>query len=97
MDPAKDWIKLLRDMLWTIPRGNPQSRTPFNQRAAKQSCTEGKVIWEELVRCEKARQANEFDTTEVAGPLWLGRRPLTQRRFRFAAEPSRIYSCTSGR
>jgi CRISPR-associated protein Cmx8 len=72
MDSNKDWHKLWRDMLWAIPRGNPQSRTPFNQRAAGQSCAEGKVIWEELVRCEKARQANQFYTTEVAGSLWLG-------------------------
>ena len=52
--------------------GNPTTRTPFNQRAAGHSCAEGKVAWDDLVRCEKARQANEFYTTEVAGSLWLG-------------------------
>src|SRR5579871_1567849 len=35
------WLKLWRDMLWTIPRGNPQARIPFEQCAAKQHCKEG--------------------------------------------------------
>lgn len=66
------WLKLWRDMLWSIPRGNPQSRIPYQQRAARTPCKEGHVAWQDLVKVEQARQKNGFHTTEVAGSLWLG-------------------------
>jgi CRISPR-associated protein Cmx8 len=66
------WLKLWRDMLWTIPRGNPQSRQPFEQRAAEQPCKEGLVAWKNLVKVEQARRKNAFHTADVAGSLWLG-------------------------
>lgn len=74
MDSGNDWHKLWRDMLWTIPRGNPQSRQPFEQRAAtpKRACKEGVAAWEDLQRVDKARTKNDFYTTQVAGSLWLG-------------------------
>lgn len=72
MDPKKDWHKLWRDMLWSIPRGNPQSRAPFQQRSSDQSCKDGKIMWADLVKVEKKRRKNQFHTTEVAGSLWLG-------------------------
>jgi CRISPR-associated protein Cmx8 len=72
MEKGKDWNKLWRDMLWAIPRGNPQSRIPFEQRAADQPCREGQNAWQELVAVERARRDNRFFSTEVAGSLWLG-------------------------
>lgn len=72
MDPTKDWHKLWRDMLWAIPRGNPQSRIPFEQRAEGKDCKEGQEAWADLVKTDKARKKNAFHTDEVAGSLWLG-------------------------
>lgn len=83
MDPAKDWHKLWRDMLWTIPRGQPQTRIPFELRAGWdrtarrggapiQSCKEGKGIWHDLLRMEEAMASGGVYTDTVAGSLWLG-------------------------
>ncbi len=66
------WLKLWRDMLWNIPRGNPQSRKPFEERADGKSCGEGGAAWDDLVKHHKARAGNVFHTGEVAGSLWLG-------------------------
>jgi CRISPR-associated protein Cmx8 len=66
------WLKLWRDMLWAIPRGNPQSRAPFADRADEKPCGEGAAAWDSLLKVEKARTENEFHTAEVAGSLWLG-------------------------
>jgi CRISPR-associated protein Cmx8 len=66
------WLKLWRDMLWKIPRGIPQTRNPFADRAQGKPCREGKPSWENLVKVEQARQRNGFYTTEVASALWLG-------------------------
>lgn len=66
------WLKLWRDMLWAIPRGNPQSRQPFQQCAAKETCKEGPAAWADLQKVAAAREKNEFYTSSVAGSLWLG-------------------------
>lgn len=69
---ADQWLKLWRDMLWAIPRGNPQSRKPFEERADGRPCGEGADAWTDLLKADKARAANGFHTGEVAGSLWLG-------------------------
>jgi len=66
------WLKLWRDMLWTIPRGNPQSREPFEQRASGVTCKEGPNAWSDLLKAYKAAEKNEIRTDAVAGSLWLG-------------------------
>ncbi len=66
------WHKLWRDMLWAIPRGNPQSRQPFEQRANGRPCKEGATAWTDLRKVAAAREKSSFHTTAVAGSLWLG-------------------------
>ncbi|MFM8275015.1 MAG: type I-MYXAN CRISPR-associated protein Cmx8 [Gemmata sp.] len=68
----EQWMKLWRDMLWAIPRGNPQTRKPYEERADVLPCGEGTATWEDLLKAEKAKTNNEFRTDEVAGSLWLG-------------------------
>jgi len=72
MDPQKDWHKLWRDMLWAVPRGNPQSREGFEQRAKGEPCKEGAAAWSDLLKAEAQRRLNSFQTSAVAGSLWLG-------------------------
>lgn len=69
---TKDWLKLWREMLWAIPRGNPTTRKPYEERAAGKSCGEGAAAWANLIKFEAARTKNTFHTDEVAGSLWLG-------------------------
>lgn len=77
------WLKLWRDMLWTIPRGNPQSREPFEQRAAGQTCKEGPAAWGDLLKATQAATENEFRTDAVAGSLWLGAQALNAENIAF--------------
>ncbi len=72
MDPQKDWHKLWRDMLWAVPRGNPQSREGFEQRAKGEPCREGAAAWSDLLKADAQRRRNSFQTSAVAGSLWLG-------------------------
>jgi CRISPR-associated protein Cmx8 len=72
MPQDKGWLKLWRDMLWQIPRGNPQSRQPFDQRAANQHCKDGSTVWADLLKAQAAATENTFATGPVAGSLWLG-------------------------
>ena len=66
------WHKLWRDMLWAIPRGNPQSRQPFEQCAAGETCKEGPATWDNLLKVAAMQEINSFYTTPVASSLWLG-------------------------
>ncbi len=77
------WLKLWRAMLWAIPRGNPQTRKPFEECAGGKPCGEGRVVWKELVKVEEARRKHEFYTTEVAGSLWLGAHALNAEAIPF--------------
>lgn len=77
------WLKLWRDMLWSIPRGNPQSREPFEQRAVGITCKEGPATWSDLQKAQKAVSKNEFRTDVVAGSLWLGAQALNAENIAF--------------
>ena len=59
-------------MLWSIPRGRPTTREPYNQRAEGHSCKEGTRAWADLVNVEKARTKNQFYTTELSSALLPG-------------------------
>jgi CRISPR-associated protein Cmx8 len=43
------WIKLWRDLVWTVLRGVPKTRGPFEARAAKRPTRDAADAWSELV------------------------------------------------
>jgi CRISPR-associated protein Cmx8 len=54
-DPSADarngrWIRLWRDVIWTIFRGVPATRAPFEARANGEATTDAADIWQELVQ-----------------------------------------------
>jgi CRISPR-associated protein Cmx8 len=54
-DPSGDgrngrWIRLWRDVIWTIFRGVPATRAPFETRANGEVTTDATDIWQELVQ-----------------------------------------------
>jgi CRISPR-associated protein Cmx8 len=44
------WIKLWRDFIWSIVRGVPAARGPYESRAAKDECTDGDEAYEGLAK-----------------------------------------------
>jgi CRISPR-associated protein Cmx8 len=66
------WLKLWRDMLWNIPRGNPQNRKAFERLSINQPCLEGTQVWDELCKYLKRTAKSEFQTSEISGTLMLG-------------------------
>lgn len=79
----EDWQKLWRDMLFQIPRAKPTTRRPFNERAEDKACSEGKKMWEELVRWENDRRKNRIRTTSVSSALLLGAQDVTAEQVPF--------------
>jgi CRISPR-associated protein Cmx8 len=59
------WIKLWRDMVWTILRGVPATRKPFEIRAEGIEAEEYKTVWTQLI------QPDEF-TVDLPSTYFLG-------------------------
>jgi CRISPR-associated protein Cmx8 len=62
---AKLWLKLWRDMVWSILRGVPATREPYDARAEKREATDGAEAWDELQRA--AEQGVELPSTYYLG------------------------------
>lgn len=58
------WVKLWRDMLWSIIRGVPATRNPFNNRLNASYSKDAEQIWNALNNPEK--------TTGQSGNYYLG-------------------------
>jgi CRISPR-associated protein Cmx8 len=59
------WVKLWRDMVWSILRGVPATRKPFEVRAEGGTAEDTKAIWSQLL------QPNEF-TVDLPSTYFLG-------------------------
>jgi CRISPR-associated protein Cmx8 len=79
LPPVAEWIKLWREMLWSIPRNKPRSRLPFEQRAKKKHCKEGTTAWANLRKADK----DPLKTVPVSESLWLGAQKENAERVPF--------------
>ena len=50
LSEPKAWIKLWRNFIWQIPRGNPQSRGPYEDRASGVSSEDHQDVWQMLCK-----------------------------------------------
>lgn len=46
----KIWLKLWRDLVWSVLRGVPATREPFNARAERRTYDDGREAWAALAR-----------------------------------------------
>jgi CRISPR-associated protein Cmx8 len=59
------WVKLWRDMVWSILRGVPATRKPFEMRAEGETAEDAKAVWTQLT------QPSEF-TVDLPSTYFLG-------------------------
>ena len=59
------WVKLWRDMVWSILRGVPATRKPFEVRAERGTAEDAKAVWTQLL------QPSEF-TVDLPSTYFLG-------------------------
>lgn len=69
-DPSADgdkghWVKLWRDMLWSILRGVPTTRKPFEARAEGSYTEDAAKVWKELL--QPAEYAVDLPSTYLLG------------------------------
>ena len=79
---ASGWLKLWRRMIWTIPRGNPQSRAPF----LEDPCSEGRKVWAQLIDLEKKKERGNTPTKPISGVLMLGAQAVNAEGIEFQGQ-----------
>jgi len=81
LDPAASggngpWIKLWRDMVWSILRGVPATREPFEARAERRPTRDADEVWSGLVQ-------GADDAVDLPSTYFLGAQAITAENVRF--------------
>lgn len=75
----KGWLKLWRDMLWTILRAQPKTRGVYEQRADSDPCQEAESTWKDLHKSIK----KQGYTQPIAGSLFVGAQADNAEKVKF--------------
>ena len=75
----KGWVKLWRDMLWTILRAQPKARGVYELRANSEPCRQGESTWKELSKSAKKQGHSQ----SIAGSLFVGAQATNAERVKF--------------
>lgn len=77
------WLKIWRNMVWTIPRGINTTRVPFNQRADGGPCAEGAATWRGIVEFKAGLDLSTFATAPISSALMLAAQSENAESVRF--------------
>lgn len=66
------WVKLWREMLWSVLRAQPKTRVDYETRADGKAVALARKFWEALVKVEQGRTKGKFVTETIAGSVFVG-------------------------
>ena len=75
----KGWLKLWRDMQWTILRAQPMTRGIYEKRMNADPCPEAESTWKELSKSAKKQGHKQ----SIAGSLFVGAQATNAERVKF--------------
>ncbi|HEX2688324.1 MAG TPA: type I-MYXAN CRISPR-associated protein Cmx8 [Kofleriaceae bacterium] len=70
------WLKLWRDMIWTILRGVPATREPYDRRAHARPASDGAEAWDALAH-------RPLDSVALSSTYYLGAQATTAENVAF--------------
>lgn len=82
------WLKLWRDMVWSVLRGIPKTREVYRERADGRPSSQAPKIWKELLAADKARKRSQLRAESIASSLFLGAQDVNAERVSFRGEAS---------
>jgi CRISPR-associated protein Cmx8 len=77
----KVWIKLHRDMLWSIMRGRDKQRIPFKTRADGKATNDWKIAWEQI-------NAESADFVPLSSTHFIGAQEFNSECVSFLDKPT---------
>lgn len=80
------WLKLWRDMLWTVLRAQPATRGEYEKRANGKPVDTTAKLWESLVKAQKDRAKGKLRVDSIAGSLFIGAQDANAERVSFVGQ-----------
>ncbi len=71
-DADEIWIKLWRDMTWSILRGIPATRNIYEERANEKPSSEGESVWQNFQKTFESQKKGKLLTESLASSVFLG-------------------------
>jgi CRISPR-associated protein Cmx8 len=85
------WLKLWRESIWATLRGIPMTRTPYEERAARQHARQVGSIWKDLSKAGERRPGGRFHTVDLAGSLFVGAQAANAERVPFRSRADEAF------
>lgn len=72
--PTNDtgWVKLWRDMLWSILRGIPATRNIYQERADNKSCSLAGELWTSLNKSAELTRRGQSRAENISSSIFIG-------------------------
>lgn len=80
------WLKLWRDMLWSVLRAQPATRGEYEKRANGQPVDTTAKLWDSLAKAQKDRTKGKFRVESIAGSLFVGAQDANAERVSFVGQ-----------
>lgn len=84
--PQSPWLKLWREMLWSVLRAQPATRGEYEKRANGQVTDVTVKLWDSLDKAQKLRAKGKFKVESIAGSLFVGAQDANAERVSFAGQ-----------
>ena len=79
----KGWLKLWRDMIWSVLRSRDKARNVYKYRAAGKSSQEAKSVWKELSDFVRSTGKKEPLVGEVQSSIFVGAQAFNAEKVPF--------------
>lgn len=87
MDMPELWLKLWREVVWSMLRSIPATRHPYEQRSANADVADAGSLWNDLSEWHKPIPHAQPHTTEMSSSLYLGAQTVNAEKVKFVGSP----------
>ncbi len=80
------WLKLWRDMLWSVLRGIPKTRTVYEERASGNRSSLGESLWKDLKKSQQDELKGKVLTKPISSSIFIGAQDVNAEKIPFKGQ-----------
>jgi CRISPR-associated protein Cmx8 len=88
---SEPWLKLWRESVWSVLRGIPKTRIPYEERAERKHVGEAEAAWKNLKKFEQAREKGQMPSVDIASSLFVGAQAANAERVAFRGRADEVF------